>query len=242
MFRIIVTPCVGVWIETLGYNLRYWQWKVTPCVGVWIETLPSIFLGLNLESHPAWVCGLKHAYYKYLKVNSMSHPAWVCGLKLTKWLLSSVLRVTPCVGVWIETYELRNALDYGTVTPCVGVWIETEKVSEVLRYCHDVTPCVGVWIETFKYAFGNNGKSHTLRGCVDWNHLSVQSIHSSRGHTLRGCVDWNRKLFLKFIKSLESHPAWVCGLKLGEPPAIIIILQSHPAWVCGLKHPYYNRE
>ena len=71
------------------------------------------------------------------------------------------------MGVWIETYELRNALDYGTVTPCVGVWIETEKVSEVLRYCHDVTPCVGVWIETFKYAFGNNGKSHTLRGCVD---------------------------------------------------------------------------
>ena len=29
------------------------------------------------------------------------------------------------MGVWIETYGLRNAIDYGTVTPYVGVWIET---------------------------------------------------------------------------------------------------------------------
>ena len=35
------------------------------------------------------------------------------------------VKVTPYVGVWIETYGLRNAIDYGTVTPYVGVWIET---------------------------------------------------------------------------------------------------------------------
>ena len=72
------------------------------------------------------------------------------------------------MGVWIETYELRNALDYGTshpawvcglkqlkkkipvvmfVTPCVGVWIET-NIGYNLRYWQWVTPCVGVWIET----------------------------------------------------------------------------------------------
>ena len=35
------------------------------------------------------------------------------------------MRVTPCVGVWIETdvKNLKKADIY--VTPCVGVWIET---------------------------------------------------------------------------------------------------------------------
>ena len=172
--------------------------------------------------------------------------------------------VTPCVGVWIETLLWGKNKRPNTSHPAwvcglkhlLRWWFQKGYISHTLRGCVDwnwnalifptrgfVTPCVGVWIETArKIGERNRRTSHTLRGCVDWNHLSVQSIHSSRGHTLRGCVDWNRKLFLKFIKSLESHPAWVCGLKLGEPPAIIIILQSHPAWVCGLKHPYYNRE
>ena len=47
-------------------------------------------------------------------------------------------------------------------------------------------------------------------------------------------------LIYNMLLDIESHPAWVCGLKLGEPPAIIIILQSHPAWVCGLKHADYG--
>ena len=33
-----------------------------------------------------------------------------------------------------------------------------------------------------------------------------------------------------------SHPAWVCGLKLSMAPIVIPSLESHPAWVCGLKH------
>ena len=33
--------------------------KVTPCVGVWIETMLSRFPHLPHQSHPAWVCGLK---------------------------------------------------------------------------------------------------------------------------------------------------------------------------------------
>ena len=37
---------------------------------------------LDIESHPAWVCGLKH---------STHHPS------------SPSDSVTPCVGVWIET-------------------------------------------------------------------------------------------------------------------------------------------
>ena len=32
---------------------------VTPCVGVWIETDLSALSIRATESHPAWVCGLK---------------------------------------------------------------------------------------------------------------------------------------------------------------------------------------
>ena len=39
---------------------------------------------LDIESHPAWVCGLKqivlYPHSSYLR----SHPAWVCGLKLNQ--------------------------------------------------------------------------------------------------------------------------------------------------------------
>ena len=35
--------------------------------------------------------------------------------------------VTPCVGVWIETFKYFFAYTQILVTPCVGVWIETVK-------------------------------------------------------------------------------------------------------------------
>ena len=38
---------------------------------------------LDIESHPAWVCGLKH-YISFVSLR--------------------IQIVTPCVGVWIETY------------------------------------------------------------------------------------------------------------------------------------------
>ena len=43
-------------------------------------------------------------------------------------------------------------------------------------------------------------------------------------------------LIYNMLLDIESHPAWVCGLKqyVGQNP--INQNQSHPAWVCGLKH------
>ena len=56
----LVTPCVGVWIETIFNGLERTTKEVTPCVGVWIETLREAYGTTNPEtSHPAWVCGLK---------------------------------------------------------------------------------------------------------------------------------------------------------------------------------------
>ena len=36
---------------------------------------------LDIESHPAWVCGLKQNFRSYQLPKAQSHPAWVCGLK-----------------------------------------------------------------------------------------------------------------------------------------------------------------
>ena len=36
---------------------------------------------LDIESHPAWVCGLKLILGYIHSCPFMSHPAWVCGLK-----------------------------------------------------------------------------------------------------------------------------------------------------------------
>ena len=37
---------------------------------------------LDIESHPAWVCGLKQWHQCFVNSTHVSHPAWVCGLKL----------------------------------------------------------------------------------------------------------------------------------------------------------------
>ena len=58
---------------------------------------------LDIESHPAWVCGLKQITYYLFNMSVKSHPAWVCGLKQAVRKGASGDAVTPCVGVWIET-------------------------------------------------------------------------------------------------------------------------------------------
>ena len=78
----MVTPCVGVWIETAYEDVVGISGDVTPCVGVWIETT-------------LWV--------NMVQSISVSHPAWVCGLKQAVRKGASGDAVTPCVGVWIET-------------------------------------------------------------------------------------------------------------------------------------------
>ena len=43
-------------------------------------------------------------------------------------------------------------------------------------------------------------------------------------------------LIYNMLLDIESHPAWVCGLKLPHSVSCSISCRSHPAWVCGLKH------
>ena len=79
---------------------------------------------LNMQSHPSWVCGLKHSDVSLLQRIDKSHPSWVCGLKLMIILTCLfVTGVTPFVGVWIETANLCSCCH------CTG--------SHTLRGCVD---------------------------------------------------------------------------------------------------------
>ena len=77
------------------------------------------------QSHPTWVCGLKHTHGRFLSTLIKSHPTWVCGLKHITKKTTIFFLVTPYVGVWIETLVLLLVVSSVHVTPYVGVWIET---------------------------------------------------------------------------------------------------------------------
>ena len=49
-------------------------------------------------------------------------------------------------------------------------------------------------------------------------------------------------LIYNMLLDIESHPAWVCGLKLWEYQCFEGNAESHPAWVCGLKQHHYMAE
>ena len=100
-------------------------------------------LNNNDDSHNS---GLNLLIYNML-LDIESHPAWVCGLKRNSLIIRHLQTVTPCVGVWIETVTVKGTVITGKVTPCVGVWIETENQQKPYTTLW-VTPCVGVWIET----------------------------------------------------------------------------------------------
>ena len=83
---------------------------VTPYVGVWIETFFCCTIRVRVMSHPTWVCGLKLESVNWWVGFQMSHPTWVCGLKLFYLFLLLLNLVTPYVGVWIETsYSFRDS-------------------------------------------------------------------------------------------------------------------------------------
>ena len=121
----LVTPCVGVWIETHYTNNLSSILFVTPCVGVWIETIACNSSIFSYRSHPAWVCGLKlpEAWNTYFFVKS--HPAWVCGLKLYNLIERTAIAESHPAWVCGLKHILNTLQMYKKVTPCVGVWIET---------------------------------------------------------------------------------------------------------------------
>ena len=123
---------------------------------------------LDIESHPAWVCGLKlsrllvvlalssHTLRGCVDWNphevifvgwKRSHPAWVCGLKpyqAVKLLWS--LRSHPA---WV-----------------CGLKRELYPIDQPVLSSHPAWVC-GLKQKNEENPFMKQG--HTLRGCVDWN-------------------------------------------------------------------------
>ena len=81
---------------------------VTPCMGVWIETYEWDKDSYTETSHPVWVCGLKLALRHLAKYVILSHPVWVCGLKLAA--IGDETAVTESHPVWVCGLKHSNFL------------------------------------------------------------------------------------------------------------------------------------
>ncbi len=121
-------------------------------MGVWIETFGLEVDVFVSESHPAWVCGLKHKGCIIWCFTSSSHPAWVCGLKPARHDL--------------ERYDFTSH----------PAWVCGLKLPRLIRssrtVCHTLRGCVD-WNRHLD-SRGDRWCSHTLRGCVDWNSAGYQ--------------------------------------------------------------------
>ena len=42
-------------------------------------------------------------------------------------------------------------------------------------------------------------------------------------------------MIFSYLLNMQSHPSWVCGLKLAYHKIVNDHYRSHPSWVCGLK-------
>ena len=146
-------------------------------------------------SHTLRGCVDWNSHYLPNKQTLMSHPSWVCGLKLVVLRCSGLaVGVTPFVGVWIETQQVRlsqKPLVGHTLRGCVD-WNILSILMILVQRSHTLRGCVD-----WNLRDANNkcpAVCHTLRGCVDWNHIINAEEQQELCHTLRGCVDWNKSI------------------------------------------------
>ena len=126
-------------------------------------------LFLQHLSHPVWVCGLK-PMMTGVTTPKLCHTLYGCvdwnNLHVGEEVTVSCHTLYGCVD-WNKINLVT--LDLVPVTPCMGVWIETWYGLN-LNFISQVTPCMGVWIETkLDKQISISKLGHTLYGCVDWN-------------------------------------------------------------------------
>ena len=144
----IVTPFVGVWIETSPSSPPNIAAQVTPFVGVWIETPNSLFANSFVVSHPSWVCGLKPFARPELAEKPMSHPSWVCGLKLK--CDAKVRQFSVSHPSWVCGLKRQKITLFLAFFSSHPSWVCGLKhlINLIGIMISKVTPFVGVWIET----------------------------------------------------------------------------------------------
>ena len=95
-----------------------------------------------------WECGLKPSQVVTRNGKAVSLLMWECGLKLeTPQVIQELILSLLMWECGLKHLRIRGWQCIDRVTPYVGVWIETQKqVCPVVQ--REVTPYVGVWIET----------------------------------------------------------------------------------------------
>ena len=226
---------MGVWIETRSlhpYLLQIWRHTLYGCVD-WNKRT-DLLLNQS-KGHTLYGCVDWNSANAELISSSSGHTLYGC----VDWNLSIVETASKatchtlygCVD-WNRCQSILLCLL--RVTPCMGVWIETYS-GEVDEYMDLVTPCMGVWIETMSSRINISTRlGHTLYGCVDWN-KHVGKI--SRLINVTPCMGvWIETINTNMsVIEYRSHPVWVCGLKLFCSLLSAVEVLSHPVWVCGLK-------
>ena len=75
---ILVTPHVGVWIETLNTDKQQLENMVTPHVGVWIETMPLKLKSLVIIVTPHVGVWIETSQEQYHRTDTNSHTSCRC--------------------------------------------------------------------------------------------------------------------------------------------------------------------
>ena len=186
---------------------------VTPCVGVWIETNEENEQRPNHSSHPAWVCGLKLGTVYH---PSAPHRHTLRGcVDWNLWLTCLYCRgnrhtLRGCVDWNLQLPTMPRRETCHTLRGCVD-W---NPIGITVDRCgcrsHPAWVC-GLKLSKFWTAY--TWKCHTLRGCVDWN-LVIAALPVLV--LVTPCVGvWIETERAPWAYKLaRSHPAWVCGLKL----------------------------
>ena len=117
------------------------------------------------------------------------------------------------MGVWIETCGYWRFYSPREVTPYVGVWIETEQRQPAYltgRKSHPTWVC-GLK-PTFIMTLSKDIGSHPTWVC-GLKHGCVIYINCMRSHTLRGCVDWNFDYLFYFCFHKVTPCVGIYGLE-----------------------------
>ena len=165
------------------------------------------------KSHTLYGCVDWNSVCTHLRWWGDSHTLYGCvdwnksdGLQLR------TIKVTPCMGVWIETRVTVCSFGQLKSHPVWVCGLKQHKcwISWSISRSHPV------WVCGLKLPYP---RCRCTACC----------------HTLYGCVDWNSSFLIWAICSNASHPVWVCGLKLVIENNTAYSRMSHPVWVCGLK-------
>ena len=198
--RHFVAPFAGAWIE-IGYTRDRWiTWSVAPFAGAWIEIFQKENYSVFAVVAPfagAWIEILKHQDLRLLRSGRSLRGS-------VDW------NMTPTAsGLILTCRSLRGSVDWNLnesstlprteVAPFAGAWIEIDG-KDVNNSEECVAPFAGAWIEITPSLSRNAIQSRSLRGSVDWNHISdtfsqppVASLPSwERGLKSSGCAKVSR--------------------------------------------------